>query len=290
LTANSIRRSRKHPWRPRGAWITARKAVQYLALLSFFVLFLATRDNQWPAAFINFPLRLDPLLVISHLLASRTFLLSSSLALVLLISTLIVGRGWCGWLCPLGTILDIFSLTRWRRNRRPPPEKWRGIKYGLLLVILMAALFGNLTLLVMDPLTILIRSLVNSIWPAFNQIFTFIESFLYQIPLLAEPITKLDGIIRPVILPPEPVYYRNAVLFALLFLGVIALNVLAHVFGAAISAHWEHYLEFQANSPCFAARLVKNARAAPYVTNPAQRVQSTRKGTTPAIPVNARFV
>jgi polyferredoxin len=178
--------------------------VQYVALLAFLILFLATRNNRWPASLVNFPLRLDPLVTISHLLATRTFLLSSSLALILILSALVVGRGWCGWLCPLGTILDIFPLSRWKTIQQPP-EKWRGIKFGLLMVILVAALFGNLTLLVLDPLTILI-------------------------PFLAEPIATLDGYLRPTILPPEPVYYRGAVLFAVLFLVVVGLNVVASRF------------------------------------------------------------
>jgi polyferredoxin len=226
MTENAIRRARKNPWRPKGPWITARKIVQYLSLLLFFVLFIATPNPRWPETLLNFPLRVDPLIAISHMLSSRTFLLSSSLALILIISAFVVGRGWCGWLCPLGTILDLFSLSYWKAAR-PPAEKWRGVKYGLLLVILIAALFGNLTLLIFDPLTILIRSLSISFWPAVNQIILAVETALYRIHFLAEPISKLDGIIRPAIFPSEPTYYRNAVLFAVLLAGIIALNILA---------------------------------------------------------------
>ena len=48
--------------------------------------------------------------MLTQLLASRVFLLASSLALLTVLLTLVFGRAWCGWLCPLGTLLDLFSL------------------------------------------------------------------------------------------------------------------------------------------------------------------------------------
>ena len=212
---------------PVGPWITARKVVQYLTLIIFLALFLLSARGGLAGNLINFPMRLDPLVMLSHLLASRTFLVGSSLALFTIILTLVFGRAWCGWLCPLGTTLDIFSLKRWRGKRQEPPETWRSVKYALLLTILVAAFFGNLTLLVFDPLTIIFRALTVSIWPAVDQIVTVIESSLYNIPFMAGTISTVDGVLRPVILPPEPVYYRDAVLFGAVFLGVVLLNLAA---------------------------------------------------------------
>jgi polyferredoxin len=212
---------------PRRRWITVRKAVQYTALLAFLALFIAARQSGWPASLLNSAMRLDPLLILANLLASRLFLAGSALALITLLLTLIFGRAWCGWLCPLGTVLDLFSLKAWRGKRLPPPESWRGIKYGLLLVILTAALFGNLTLLALDPLTILYRSLAVSLWPALDQVVTALETALYQVAFLAGPISTFDAWLRPLLLPLEPVYYSSTILFAGLFLGVIALNLWA---------------------------------------------------------------
>ena len=213
--------------KPVGPWITARKVVQYLSLIIFLVLFVLSARGGLAGSLVNFPMRLDPLAMLSHLLASRTFLVGSSLALLTIILTLVFGRAWCGWLCPLGTTLDIFSLKHWRGKRQEPPEAWRSVKYALLLTILVAALFGNLTLLVLDPLTIIFRTLTVSIWPAVDQIVTAVETSLYNIPFMAGTISTVDGMLRPVILPPEPVYYRDAVLFAAVFLGVILLNLAA---------------------------------------------------------------
>ena len=119
-----------------GPWVAARKIVQYLALVIFLTLFLWSRQDGWAGDVINIPMRLDPLLVLSHLLASRIFLASSALALIIIFITLLFGRAWCGWLCPLGTTLDLVALHRWRGKQPVPPEGWRGVKYALLLILL----------------------------------------------------------------------------------------------------------------------------------------------------------
>lgn len=230
--AHKAKASRHKRWSSNssGLWITARKVAQYAALFSFVVLFVWSRRGGWPANLVNIPMRLDPLLVLSHLLASRAFLISSLLALIVLILTLIFGRAWCGWLCPLGTILDLLPLRSQQnlsKNTRKPGESWRSIKYVLLLAILIAALFGNLTLLVFDPLTIVFRTLTVSLWPALDQVITAIETSLYRLPFFSRPISTFDAWVRPEILPPDPSYYRETLIFGVIFFGVIALNLFA---------------------------------------------------------------
>jgi len=215
-------------WRPSGAWITVRKAVQYLALVIFILFFVLSRQRSVNGDILNIPMRLDPLLTIAHLFSNRIFLVGSALSLLTLLLTLVFGRAWCGWLCPLGTVLDLISLDRWRvPDANPPRESWRSVKYYLLLTILFAALLGNLTLLIFDPLTILYRTLSASIWPALDQIVTALERALYQVPFLSNTVVSFDTWVRPVILPTEPVYNRNALVFAVVFLGIITLNLAA---------------------------------------------------------------
>jgi polyferredoxin len=206
-----------------------RRVVQALALLTFLALFVWSRRGGWPAALVNFPMRLDPLATLAHLIASRTLLVSSALALVTVALTLVLGRAWCGWLCPLGTILDWFPLRRWRK-KRSVPEGWRGVKYGLLLTIFSAALLGNLTLMIFDPLTILFRTLSTAVWPAVDQLVTAAEFALYGVAPLRPLISRFDGLVRPEILPPMPVFYRYTLLYAGVFAAVVLLNLIAERF------------------------------------------------------------
>jgi polyferredoxin len=196
--------------------------------LAFVVLFVWSRRGGWPAWLVNIPMRLDPLAVLAHMLASRTFLVGSTLALITIALTLALGRVWCGWLCPLGTTLDLFPLRRQRDQGEGPSDSWRGAKYVLLLTILAAALLTNLTLLIFDPLTIIFRTLTLSVWPALDQIVTKAELALYHVTFIRPAVLAFDELARPDVLPPEPVTYRYATLYAVLFLGVLLLNLVAH--------------------------------------------------------------
>jgi ferredoxin len=104
---------------------------------------------------------------------------------------------------------------------------WRKVKYALLMAILIAALFGNLTLLIFDPLTILFRTLTSSLWPALDQAITALETRLINVPILAEPVAAIDSWIRPAILPTEPAYSLAVPLFAALLAAILTLNLLA---------------------------------------------------------------
>ncbi len=208
-------------------WKMVRKGVQYVALGAFFVLFIASRRGGWAAEVVNAPMRLDPLGMLANLLASRTPLAGSALALVIVLLTLVFGRAWCGWLCPLGTVLDIFTPQRKLQPIFKEPARLRSIKYALLLITVIAALFTNLTLLIFDPLTILFRTLTVAVWPAIDRILSAVETALYNAPLLQDPINAFDKVARPALLPDTPLYYRDAALFAAFFIGLIALNWLA---------------------------------------------------------------
>ncbi len=222
---------RKRTINPHHAWAVARKIVQYTLLAIFLLLFLlARRDGILAGNIVNIPMRLDPLTMLAHLLSSRSFLAGSALALITLVLTVIFGRAWCGWICPLGTTLDLIPLKKLRGDRRPPAEAWRGAKYLLLTATLTAALLGNLALLAFDPLTLFYRALTSAIWPALDRIVSALETFLFQIPFLSEPVAAFDGLVRPALLPTAPAFYQEGLLFGMLFIGIILLNIFAERF------------------------------------------------------------
>ena len=214
---------------PKRAWTTTRKIVQTLSLLVFLVLFIAAPHSDWSGSLTNSFLRLDPLIGFANLLASRALVAGAALALVTLVLTLIFGKAWCGWICPLGTLLDLFSFERWR-SVRVPPEGWRKVKYGILLVIIFAALLGNLTLLIFDPLTILVRTFTESFWPMLDRLVIFAETSLYRYPGLREGISSFDRLIRPSLFPLTPEDLRGAGIFVVVFFIIVLLNLVARRF------------------------------------------------------------
>jgi len=202
-------------------WRRARKAVQALSLLLFLTLFLranAQRALQFSADLFA---RLDPLATLSASLAGRAVVGGVLLPVVVVMLTLLFGRVCCGWICPLGTILD------WVRRRRPakaPSDAWRAAKYLILSAILVAALLGNQTLLILDPVTLLSRSLASALWPAVRYALVEIEAFFYQFHPLWGVLDAIHcAVLEPVVQQVQPIF-GPAILIVLLFAGVLTLN------------------------------------------------------------------
>ncbi len=106
-------------------------------------------------------LRLDPLAGMAVPLLAKAVVPALWPAFVLLALTLLAGRLFCGWVCPLGTTLDLagallralFGRSRERRAR-PGPRRFR----FLLLAFVLAAAFAGLSLLAwVSPLSLAAR-------------------------------------------------------------------------------------------------------------------------------------
>jgi polyferredoxin len=64
------------------------------------------------------------------------------LTLISLILTLVLGRVWCGWVCPLGTVLYWTRFKGAIERGERLSDRWWAVKYVLLLLLLAAALLG----------------------------------------------------------------------------------------------------------------------------------------------------
>jgi polyferredoxin len=210
--------------------------VQGVSLAVFTLLVIASTGLAWPAAVVNFPIRLDPLLMIAQSIAARQVLAGSLISVGMTLLALVFGRAWCGWLCPMGTLLDIFQPVRKNKKTENVPEIWRRVKYLIPVAILILAIFGNLTLLMLDPITIWIRTMAGAVVPALDYIFTGLENVLSHIPGLGDLLGWLDQFLRPALFPQAPTPgLRFPWIPAVLFLGIVLLNIIA-------SRFWCRYL------------------------------------------------
>lgn len=207
-------------------WRRARQVVQILALLLFLYLLLGT--TQEGATFLpqNLFFRLDPLAGISAMFAGRSWIAPLALGgIITLFLTLVLGRVWCGWLCPLGTLLDWTPSRRPRRERLDIPSCWRQVKHVVLFTILLAALLGSLTLLIADPITLLFRTITSVVLPAVSFLVTTAETWLYQIGPLQPAVEWFDGLVRGWLITGQPFFWPN-LLLVLPFVGILALNAI----------------------------------------------------------------
>lgn len=208
-----------------------RPVVQAAALLLFLYLLLATRRDSSPFLPVQLFFRLDPLVGLASMVAARAWIGPLALSLLVLAVTLILGRVWCGWLCPLGTVLDLFPLgKKGRQLDSSPTTRWRQVKHWVLLALLFGAALGSLGLTFLDPITLLARTLAVGLLPPLNIGIGALEELLYSVPLLQAPVEWFETHIRAPWLPADqPFYWPNLILVAVL-VAVIGLNRVAERF------------------------------------------------------------
>ncbi|MBI5358994.1 MAG: 4Fe-4S binding protein [Planctomycetes bacterium] len=154
---------------------TIRIIVQFIFLLLFFFLlfhasYTDTPDGRVSPAIDGF-MQADPLIALTTALSSRALQATMWLALITIALTLVAGRVFCGWICPLGTILDLLRRPLLRKNKSyianssPFLLKWKKIKYITLIVILASSVFTALLTGFLDPIALITRTSVSVFYP-----------------------------------------------------------------------------------------------------------------------------
>jgi MauM/NapG family ferredoxin protein len=121
-----------------------RRAVQALSLVLFALLLFAP-DTVRPEAFYRFDLLGNAVAA----LAARAAFWSLLFALALAVVTFLFGRVFCGWACPLGTVIDGIDAAAGVPLRFP---RLRRVKHQLLVLLLVLAAFGVGAAWLFDPL------------------------------------------------------------------------------------------------------------------------------------------
>jgi polyferredoxin len=209
-----------------------RRLSQVLFLLVFVFLFMrteygGTNELQYPVkVFLDF----DPLNGLSSLLASRSLPSNWFFALATLLVTAVLGRFFCGWVCPFGTLHHALSYTR--KKIEKGREKWlpaQRVKYLVLAAVLVTAGLSLQMTGVADPLSLLIRSLGLGINPAYNEIGHLVFDLIYRSDI--RPLTRVSESVFAFlrshhILSFQVPHFSQAFFLSVLFLGILSLNFL----------------------------------------------------------------
>lgn len=209
-------------------WRRLRIATQYALLILFIALFVATeyrgRDEfVWPVALL---FRIDPLAFVADLFAPGSSHLSILWpALLILIGTVVFGRFFCGWICPLGTTLDLCGRMA-GRGRTPVRAGWRMVKYGLFFTLLFAALFGVQLFGLFDPLSIFLRTLTFVFYPAYNFAANAVFDLAWQhpIPVISPALNSLYPFWRDHFMAFRPPAYPLGLFTLAVFAGIVLLE------------------------------------------------------------------
>lgn len=151
-----------------------RRAVQLIVLVLFFALVVLARPRPEaaPGPLLKSFFLLDPLILVATWLAAHAVPVAALLSLVVIAVTVVMGRVFCGWACPLGTIHAIagrfFDCWQRKSKRRDRWSRWQLAKYYLLVAFLAMAVFGGHWVTIFDPLVLLYRTTTTVLLPGFQ--------------------------------------------------------------------------------------------------------------------------
>lgn len=162
------------PWWARVFRITNIRVASQVFFFSLFVFLLwvtwLSRLKGYPASLF---LEMDPLVGFATALSTHTVYRWLWRGLFILVPTLLLGRVFCNWVCPYGTL---HQFTGWLfniRNNKNRIDKNRyqplyQVKYYVLAVFLVMAALGSLQIGLLDPICLLVRTFTVTIGPAFD--------------------------------------------------------------------------------------------------------------------------
>jgi polyferredoxin len=204
---------------------TARRISQIIFLVLFLLIFFMAIDPLASKIPVDFFLRLDPLVAVSSSLSARSILVHSLPAFIVIFITLFIGRFFCGWICPLGTTVDgCDHLTKAKyQNESFRRSKW--LKFGLLVVVLIASLVSIQLAGFVSPIPLYTRSLTTFLYPLFALTTDSFLGLFMSISFMENVVFQINEFLRGTVLPIHAMVFRGSIIIALFYIGILILAV-----------------------------------------------------------------
>ena len=160
------------PWSARVMRITTTRIISQAFFFALFVFLLwATWFSRLGGYPVSLFLEADPLVGFATALSTHTVYRWLWRGLVVLALTLVLGRVFCNWICPYGTIHQFFG---WLFNvlgnkQNIDRNRYRSsymLKYLILAGMLVMAAMGSLQIGLLDPICLLVRTWTVAVGPA----------------------------------------------------------------------------------------------------------------------------
>ncbi|MCX5708782.1 MAG: 4Fe-4S binding protein [Candidatus Omnitrophica bacterium] len=168
--------------------------------------------------------KLDPLVMLITSLSERLILAGMATCLIMFFLALILGRFFCGWVCPLGAIIDFSGMDNkgvvLNDKQNKPVRKTKFVILGLIFIF---ALLGLQIAWIFDPLVIAARFVSLNLIPAMTSAINGSFSRIIRTFNLYGPLYDFYRSLRNSFLGVKIYYFSHAlVIFSFLLAVFIA--------------------------------------------------------------------
>jgi len=208
-----------------------RRVIQGIFFVAFFLLLVISAKQ----IVLPFPVQLflvsDPLIALVAIIAGLPLITALLYSLVTIIATFLFGRVFCGYACPMGTFLDLFSpLSRLFKADKKSFRKLKVLPVAMLAAVLVLSFFKIGVVMILDPISLFTRATTVIAFPVIDLALSKIVDGMYRTFSLAPTantiVANLDGIL---VFPYQRVFNAGQWII-LFFVFIVSLNMLGKRF------------------------------------------------------------
>jgi polyferredoxin len=212
--------------------VVLRRSSQAFFLILFIYILWATTYPLSAAIQPDLIFKADPFIMSMVSISERILLPGAAISLVMILITVIAGRYFCGWVCPLGAAIDITAAVKKEHAILPDKRSTalRKVKFYLLGIFFVLALAGYQAAWIFDPLVIAARFVSLNMIPALTHIFN--ASFMFLIKYCNAPgaVKDIYYALKPTILGVKVFYFAHSSLIFIFFAAICAASLVLQRF------------------------------------------------------------
>ncbi len=212
--------------------VKIRRLTQILFIFFFIYFFLRARYPYEAAPPADLFLRFSPLMPLFDFIKYLHISWYFWPALLILLITPLLGRVFCGWMCPLGTLLDAASKILKSANNRYS-EKWhklRYLKFALLAFLILASFFSLHLWGYFDPLSIFNRALTVIFYPFFTLLTESALQSGQKLPFFGPGFDVVYDLFKDTLMPENQAHLQQVFWIFLFIAAIVSLEKISRRF------------------------------------------------------------
>ena len=204
-----------------------RLTVQILVFVVFICLLIYADPIAEKDGTVDIFLRMSPLSAIGAMVAAKEFIVRYWPAIIVLAASLFLGRFFCGWVCPLGTTLDITDSLLKKQRKRVSFKIYdaKRLKYYILAFLLLSLFISHQMVGWFDPISIVTNAYTIVIHPYFVSLINSFFNFLHKFYLISFVSDKVHVFIKEALFALHAPFFRGHFIFLIVLSAIISLGL-----------------------------------------------------------------